>query len=120
MNCKVYFNNACSICKFEIDHYKKITEHIDWIDISTDKNAKRDTNETGKNLLRRLHVKKKNQIFRGIDAFIELWLEIPRLRFLAFLLKKPVIYQLSWFLYELFALFLFYKNKNQLNKIEKL
>ena len=120
MNCKVYFNNACSICKFEIDHYKKITENIDWIDISSDKNAKRDTNETAKNLLRRLHVKKKNQIFRGIDAFIELWLEIPRLRFLAFLLKKPVIYQLSWFLYELFALFLFYKNKNQLNKIEKL
>ena len=63
---------------------------------------------------------KKNQIFRGIDAFIELWLEIPRFRFLAFLLKKPVIYQLSWFLYEIFALFLFYKNKNQLNKIDKL
>ena len=92
MNCKVYFNNACSICKFEIDHYKKITENIDWIDISKDKNAKRDTNETAKNLLRRLHVKKKNQIFIGIDAFIELWLEIPRYRFLAFLLKKPFIY----------------------------
>ena len=23
MSCKVYFNNACSVCKFEIDHYKK-------------------------------------------------------------------------------------------------
>ena len=120
MNCKVYFNNSCSICKFEIDHYKKITKNIDWIDISTNKRAIKDTNESPKNLLRRLHVKKKNQIFRGIDAFIELWLEIPRFRFLAFLLKKPVIYHLSWFLYEIFALFLFYKNKNQLNKIDKL
>ncbi len=120
MNCKVYFNNSCSICKFEIDHYKKITKNIDWIDISTNKSALKDTNESAENLLRRLHVKKKNQIFRGVDAFIELWLEIPRFRFLAFLLKKPVIYQLSWFLYEIFALFLFYKNKNQLNKIDKL
>ena len=120
MNCKVYFNNSCSICKFEIDHYKKITKNIDWIDISTNKRAKIDTNESAKNLLRRLHVKKKNQIYKGVDAFIELWSEIPRFRFLAFLLKKPVIYHLSWCLYELFALFLFYKNKNQLNKIEKL
>ena len=75
---------------------------------------------SAKNLLRRLHVKKKDKIYQGVDAFIELWSEIPRFRFLAFLLKKPVIYQLSWCLYELFALFLFYKNKNQLNKIEKL
>ena len=120
MSCKVYFNNSCRICKFEIDHYKKITDNIDWIDISSNKNAKKDTKVSGKNLLRRLHVKKNNQIFRGIDAFIELWSEIPRFRYLAFLLKKPVIYHLSWFLYEIFALFLFYKNKNQLNKIERL
>ena len=120
MNCKVYFNNSCKICKFEIDHYKKITQNIDWIDISTNKIAKSDTNESAKNLLRRLHVKKKNQIYKGVDAFIELWFEIPKFRFLAFLLNKPIIYHLSWCLYELFALFLFYKNKNQLNKIEKL
>ena len=120
MSCKVYFNNSCSICKFEIDSYKKITQNIDWIDISTNKNAKKETNESAKNLLRRLHVKKKDKIYKGVDAFIELWLEIPRLRFLAFLLKKPLIYQLSWFLYEFFALFLFYKNKNQLNKIDRL
>ena len=120
MSCKVYFNNACSICKFEIDHYKKITQNIDWVDISVSKIAKSDTNVSAADLLRRLHVKKKNQIYKGIDAFIELWKEIPRYRFLAFLLKKPIIYHLSWCLYELFALFLFYKNKNQLNKIENL
>ena len=41
MSCKVYFNNACSLCKLEIDHYKKITKDIDWVDISTNKNAKK-------------------------------------------------------------------------------
>ena len=67
-----------------------------------------------------MHVKKKDKIYQGVDAFIELWSEIPRYRFLAFLVRKPLIYQLAWFLYEIFALFLFYKNKNQLNKLERL
>ncbi len=120
MNCKVYFNNSCSICKFEIDHYKKFTKNIDWIDISSDSNAKKDTNLNAKNLLRRLHVKKKDHLYKGLDAFIELWSEIPRYNILAIILKKPIIYHLSWFLYEFIALFLFYKNKNQLNKIERL
>ena len=120
MSCKVYFNNACSFCKLEIDHYKKITKDIDWVDISTNKNAKKETKTSAKNLLRRLHVKKKNKIYQGVDAFIELCSEIPRYRFLAFLLRKPLFYQLAWFLYEIFALFLFYKNKNQLNKVERL
>ena len=75
---------------------------------------------SAKKLLRRLHVKKNDKIYQGVDAFIELWSEIPRYRFLAFLLRKPLIYQLAWFLYEIFALFLFYKNKNQLNKVERL
>ena len=120
MSCKVYFNNACSVCKFEIDHYKKITKNIDWVDISTDSKAKKETKKNAKNLLRRLHVKKKDKIYQGLDAFIQRWSEIPRYRFFAFLVRKPLIYQLAWFLYEIFALFLFYKNKNQLNKLERL
>ena len=120
MSCKVYFNNSCSICKFEIDHYKRITDNINWIDISTNNEAKQDINVSSKNLLRRLHLKKNDRIYKGVDAFIELWYLIPRYRFLGFLLRKPIIYQLAWFLYEIFALFLFYKNKNQLNKLERL
>ena len=120
MSCKVYFNNSCSICKLEIDHYKKISKNIDWVDISTNGNARNETKLSEKKLLRRLHVKKKDKIFYGLDAFIELWSEIPKYRFLAILVRKPIIYQLAWFLYEIFALFLFYKNKNQLNKLERL
>ena len=120
MSCKVYFNNSCSICKFEIDHYKKISTNIDWVDISTNSKAKKETKISPKNLLRRLHVKKNDTIYQGVDAFIELWSVIPRYRFLAILVRKPLIYQLAWFLYEIFALFLFYKNKNQLNKLERL
>ncbi len=120
MKSKVYFNNSCSICRFEINHYKKITSNIDWIDISSNKNTKKDTNLDERFLLRRLHLFKNNTLYSGIDALIELWIEIPRYKFLGNLLKKPVIYQISWIFYEIIAIILFFKNKNQLNKLERL
>ena len=120
MKSKVYFNNSCSICRFEINHYKKITSNIDWIDISSNKNTKKDTNLDERFLLRRLHLFKNNTLYSGIDAFIELWIEIPRYKILGNLLKKPVIYQISWIFYEIIAIILFFKNKNQLNKLERL
>tara|TARA_B100000945_G_C19989732_1_gene416022 strand:+ start:202 stop:573 length:372 start_codon:yes stop_codon:yes gene_type:complete len=120
MKSKVYFNNSCSICRFEINHYKKITSNIDWIDISSNKNTKKDTNLDERYLLRRLHLFKNNTLYSGIDAFIELWIEIPRYKILGNFLKKPVIYQISWIFYEIIAIILFFKNKNQLNKLERL
>ena len=120
MATKVYFNNSCSICRFEINHYKKQENNIEWIDISTEKNLKKDTNKNATELLRRLHTIKDNKVYCGVDAFIQMWSEIPKYSFLAKIIRKPVIYQVSWFLYEIFALILFYKNKNQLNKIERI
>ena len=120
MSNKVLFNNSCSICRFEINHYKKLENNLEWIDISTEKKSKEDTAKNAKELLRRLHTVKNNKVYSGVDAFIEMWSEIPRYSFLAKIIRKPVIYQVSWFLYEVFALILFYKNKNQLNKIERI
>ena len=82
--------------------------------------SKKSTNKNAKELLRRLHTKKNNKVFSGVDAFIEMWLEIPKYRFLAKIIRKPIIYQISWVIYEAFALILFYKNKNQLNKLERI
>ena len=120
MATKVYFNNSCSICRFEINHYKKQKNNLEWIDISTQKKSRKDTNKNTKELLRRLHTIKNNKVYSGVDAFIEMWSEIPRYSFLAKIIRKPVIYHFFWFLYEVFALILFYKNKNQLNKIERI
>ena len=54
---KVYFNNSCSICRAEINLYKKenISE-LNWIDITKNKEAEDETNKSDKELLRRLHV----------------------------------------------------------------
>ena len=41
---KVFFNNSCSICRAEINLYKKEqVEGIDWVDITHNKKAEAET-----------------------------------------------------------------------------
>ena len=54
---KVYFNNSCKICKAEIDLYKKEKiDEIDWVDITDNELAEKETSKDSKQLLRRLHI----------------------------------------------------------------
>ena len=60
---KVYFNNSCKICRSEINLYKKEKiEEIDWIDITNNSNAEKETSKNDKELLRRLHVKDGDRV----------------------------------------------------------
>ena len=50
---KVYFNNSCKICRSEINLYKKEKiEEIDWIDITNNSDAEKETSKKDKELLR--------------------------------------------------------------------
>jgi|TARA_Y100000992_G_C21150171_1_gene435828 predicted DCC family thiol-disulfide oxidoreductase YuxK len=115
---KVYFNNSCKICKAEIDLYKKEKiEEIDWIDITDNKLAEKETFKDSKQLLRRLHVKDGEKIFVGAKAFLLLWKRIPKYKFLYNFLKLPIIFSVFSIVYEVVAFFLYLKNKKQLKKI---
>ena len=62
---KVYFNNSCKICKAEIDLYKKEKiQEIDWVDITANELAEKETSKNSKELLRRLHVKEGEKFSR--------------------------------------------------------
>ena len=112
---KVYFNNSCKICKAEIDLYKKErVEEIDWIDITDNDLAEKETSRNSKELLRRLHVKEGDKVIQGAAAFLVLWKKMPKYKFLYKFLKLPVIYNLFSFTYEIVAFFLYLKNKKQL------
>ena len=112
---KVYFNNSCKICKAEIDLYKKERiQEIDWIDITDNALATRETSKNNKELLRRLHVKEGEKVLEGAEAFLALWKKIPKYRFLYNMLKLPIIFTIFSFFYEIIAFFLYQKNKNQL------
>ena len=114
-NMKVYFNNSCKICRSEINLYKKEKiEEIDWIDITNNELAEKETNKDDKQLLRRLHVKDNDKVLEGAEAFLYVWQKIPKYRFLYKFFKLPIIFTIFDYAYEIVAYFLYLKNKKQL------
>ena len=112
---KVYFNNSCKICKSEIDLYKKEKiDGIDWIDITNNEEAEKETSKNDRQLLRRLHVKDDEKVLEGAEAFLFVWKKIPRYRFLYKFFKLPIIFTIFNYGYEIIAYFLYLKNKKQL------
>jgi predicted DCC family thiol-disulfide oxidoreductase YuxK len=112
---KVYFNNSCKICRSEINLYKKEKiEEIEWIDITNNSDAEKETSKKEKELLKRLHVKDGNRIIEGAEAFLFVWEKIPKYKFLYKFFRLPIIFQIFKFTYEIIAYFLYLKNKKQL------
>ena len=112
---KVYFNNSCKICRSEINLYKRENiKDIDWIDITNNIEAEKDTSKNDKQLLRRLHVKENGKIIQGAEAFLYVWEKIPKYKFLYKFFRLPIIFTIFKYGYEMIAFFLYLKNKKQL------
>ena len=111
---KVYFNNSCSVCRMEINHYKKFNEKLGWIDVTNNKEAQKETAKSSAELIRRLHVEQDGKIYQGIDAFLIVWSRLPKYRWLYKLVKTPGIYHASYIAYDCLAYILFIQNKGQL------
>ena len=85
---KVYYNKSCSICRAEINLYKKQNiKEIEWVDITNNIVAEKNTSKDNKTLLRRLHVEEDGQVFDGAKAFLLVWKKIPKYKFLYFFLN---------------------------------
>ena len=96
---KVYFNNSCKICKAEIDLYKKEKiEEIEWIDITDNYLAQKETLKNDKELLRRLHVRDGEKLKQGAEAFLALWKRIPKYKILYKIFKLPIVFSLFFIL----------------------
>ena len=114
---KVYYNKSCNICRAEINLYKKQNiKEIEWVDITDNIEAEKNTSKDNKTLLRRLHVEENGKVFGGAKAFLLVWRKIPKYRFLYTFFKLPIIFTLFSFFYEIIAFFLYLKNKKQLSK----
>ena len=115
MKIKVFFNNSCSICRLEINHYKKISDrNLEWSDITNNNDALKITSKTQEELLRRLHVIDDGEVIGGAKAFIVIWSKIPKYKFLSKLFSIKPFFLIFHYMYEFVAYFLFLKNKNQL------
>ena len=105
---KVFFNNSCKICRSEINLYKKENiKDIDWIDITNNSDAEKETSRNDKELLRRLHVKENGEIIEGAEAFLYVWKKIPKYKFLYKFFKLPIIFTIFKYVYEIIAFFLY-------------
>ena len=114
---KVYYNESCNICRAEVNLYKKQNiKEIEWVDITNNVAAEKDTSKDNKTLLRRLHVEENGQVFGGARAFLVVWKKIPKYKFLYTFFKLPIIFNVFSFFYEIVAFFLFQKNKKQVRK----
>tara|TARA_B100001250_G_C19471366_1_gene644648 strand:- start:160 stop:510 length:351 start_codon:yes stop_codon:yes gene_type:complete len=115
MGIKVFFNNSCSICRFEINHYKKISDSdLEWVDITNNEEALKITSKSQEELLRRLHVIDNGKVIGGAKAFIIIWSKIPKYNFLSRIFSIKPLYIIFHYVYEFVAYFLFLKNKDQL------
>ncbi|MGY6548307.1 MAG: thiol-disulfide oxidoreductase DCC family protein [Roseinatronobacter sp.] len=90
---EILYNGRCPICSAEIAHYRKQAEAADAPLHFTDLH---DADLAGWALTpdqatRRIHARRDGQIISGFPAFLLMWQELPRMRWLARLLGLPVL-----------------------------
>ncbi len=117
MKTKVFFNNCCNLCKKEISIYKKFSKkNLVFIKIFDDEKSNNIPVEIRKKFLRRLHVTSNGRTFVGAEAFLEIWKQIPKFRFLYKVFKIKPLFLIIKILYEIVSFFLFLKNYHLIRK----
>lgn len=107
---EVIYNGECPICAREIAGYRRLAEADAAPVAFTDLNAT-DLSRLGlspEDATRRLHVVRDGQIVAGFPAFLALWAELPRLRWMARLFGLPGVRPLAGAAYERIAAPLLY------------
>ena len=108
----VFYDGACGLCAKEIAHYKKISPAgiFSWVDIADNSQALEDLGYTRDDGLRALHViGRDGNMYIGVAAFIQIWMELKRWSVLAKVIQIPGIYHTAQFLYKSFAAWRFKK-----------
>ena len=99
---KILYNADCPVCRFEINHYASYSADRGLALRFDDLNSC-DLNSWGLSsdqAAKRLYVRKSGQLYSGIPAFLVLWQDMPRYRFLARLIGLPIIKQAASAIYD--------------------
>ena len=99
---RVLYNGDCPVCSVEIDHYAKYSQAralpLAYDDLSTCDLARWGVSR--EEAAKRLHVMQGGEIYAGIPAFLVLWREMPRYRWLARLVGLPGVRQVASVVYD--------------------
>ena len=115
----VLFNGDCKICSKEICVYQTYGAGrelpIDFKDINAIDLTR--FGLTRDEAARQLHVIKNYEIFKGVKAFVVLWNEMPRYRFLAKIFSLPGLTGVAqFFYYHIIARYLYARDIKRLKK----
>jgi predicted DCC family thiol-disulfide oxidoreductase YuxK len=98
----VLYNANCPVCHFEISHYARYASDtglpIRFDDLNSD--AREQWGLDADTAARRLYVLHDGVLTSGIPAFLVLWRQMPRYRWLATLVGLPVIRQIASAVYD--------------------
>lgn len=100
---QVLYNARCPVCRKEIEHYARLAQAQKLPLLFSDLNdtkALSKWNVSKDEAARRLHVKSGDVLLDGIPAFVALWQQIPQYRWLARIVRLPIIYRLSVWTYD--------------------
>ena len=117
MRAKVYYNSACPVCNAGIKNQRQRMAQcgisdIECVDVHSNPGATSETGHSLEQVRERLHIKDDSgESHIGIDAFIYLWQKTPQQRWLAKLLRLPVIGSFAHYAYNGFARLLYRWNR---------
>ena len=107
----VFYDDRCSLCSREIAYYQKISEsggRFSWLGISSAEKTLRRLNISLVDALMYLHaIDAKGKIHKEVDAFALIWRHLPYFKCLSLIVKLPLIYPATCFLYKAFAKYRF-------------
>ncbi|MFD1342127.1 thiol-disulfide oxidoreductase DCC family protein [Litorisediminicola beolgyonensis] len=118
------YNDTCPICAREVAQYKRLTARHD-LDIAYEGLSEGDLERYGlseRDAARRLHVMKDGQRLDGVDAFAAIWERMPGFRWLARVVRLPLIAPLARLLYDHVAapaLFALHRRRERLGKLTR-
>lgn len=93
----VIYNGACPICSREVAHYRRAAEDAG-APLRFEDLAAADLARFGldaDSAARRFHAVRGGDLLSGLDAFEAVWAELPRWRWLARLLRLPLVRPLA-------------------------
>ncbi|ETX15858.1 thiol-disulfide oxidoreductase [Roseivivax halodurans JCM 10272] len=116
----VIYNDTCPICAREVASYKRMTASDPGIGFRGLSEGELESfGITRRAAARRFHVVRDGVLYDGVPAFAIVWDRIPRLRWLARLVRTPGIRQGAALLYDHVAapaLFALHKRRERLGK----
>jgi predicted DCC family thiol-disulfide oxidoreductase YuxK len=103
---KVFYDGKCGMCSKEINHYKKIApkNRFEWIDITKSPERLSEIKLNFQEAMKSFHVlDEQKNLHIGIEAFKQIWNEIPRWKSLSLFVDLPGIRFLTRKAYRFFA-----------------